>query len=246
MRLGRLERDWHALGLRDPMWAILSAESLKGGGWEERTGEFYASGVAEIENALIIAESAVPTLRREAALDFGCGIGRVTRALAEHFDHVVGVDVAPSMVERAQRTTPGHLRCEFLHNPHADLRLFPDDSFDLVYTRMVLQHIPRHLARRYVAEFIRLLRPGGCALFQMTSAPLLTAGWRRRVPRVVREAANDVRHTLGRPGRIRVFSLLPHEVVDAVTHASGSVLHIRPDDAFPGYQSFLYAATKAS
>ena len=42
-----------------------------------------------------------PVLRRRA-LDFGCGIGRATIPLAGHFDEVVGVDVAPGMIEQAR------------------------------------------------------------------------------------------------------------------------------------------------
>jgi len=41
------------------------------------------------------------------ALDFGCGLGRLTQPLAERFDEAVGVDIAASMIEGARRQSGG-------------------------------------------------------------------------------------------------------------------------------------------
>ncbi|MFC7744192.1 methyltransferase domain-containing protein [Nocardiopsis composta] len=46
-------------------------------------------------------------------------------------------------------------------NEAPDLSAFPDDSFDLVYTDLVLQHLPPELAAGYLREFTRVARPGG-------------------------------------------------------------------------------------
>lgn len=40
---------------------------------------------------------------RKHALDFGCGVGRLTQALAAHFDEVTGVDISPSMIKLAKK-----------------------------------------------------------------------------------------------------------------------------------------------
>ena len=42
------------------------------------------------------------TVSRGRALDFGCGAGRLTRALAARFESVVGVDVADAMLDKAR------------------------------------------------------------------------------------------------------------------------------------------------
>jgi SAM-dependent methyltransferase len=53
-------------------------------------------------------------------------------------------------------------------NTADDLRPFESGSFDLVYSRYVLQHLPgRAMVRSYLAEFIRVLRPGGLLVFQL-------------------------------------------------------------------------------
>jgi SAM-dependent methyltransferase len=247
MDLQRLQRDWEHLGKVDPMWAILSAGSRKGGRWETFEEEFFDSGVPEIARSVDLARRAQPALGRGAAIDFGCGIGRLTRSLAAHFDHVVGVDVAPSMIERARRTLPVGMSCEFVVNRSDDLAMFPSGSFDLVHSRIVLQHIPRALCRRYISEFIRVLRPNGCAVFQMTSGPLRERGrLRRTVPAQVHEAFADLRTAMRPAGVIRVFCLSPDEIVHIVRTAAGTVHSIHPDDSFPGYQGFTYAATPAT
>lgn len=40
---------------------------------------------------------------RGVALDFGCGVGRLTRALAAFFDRATGVDISSSMIEEAKK-----------------------------------------------------------------------------------------------------------------------------------------------
>ena len=87
-----------------------------------------------------------------------------------YYDWVYGVDISPEMIDRAEeygRDKP----CTFHVNETNDLALFDDDSFDLVYTMIVLQHMPRRYQREYVHEFFRVLRPGGVAMFEMPDGP---------------------------------------------------------------------------
>ena len=85
-------------------------------------------------------DSASPQEHRRA-LDFGCGVGRLTQALADYVDHAVGVDIAPSMIELARRHNTHGSRCEYIVNDTDHLSRFADQIFDVVYTGRVLQHI---------------------------------------------------------------------------------------------------------
>jgi SAM-dependent methyltransferase len=105
----------------------------------------------------------------EAALDFGCGVGRLTQALAKHFSRVVGIDVSEPMVAHARRLNRHGERVTYYANPRADLRVVGDARFDVVYTDLVLQHMPPAQALGYIAEFVRVLRPGGFLVFQLPS-----------------------------------------------------------------------------
>lgn len=128
---------------------------------------FLASGVRDIEHF------AAPWFgeRREKALDIGCGLGRLTRALGDHFDVVVGVDISDEMVRRARDydpPVPGN--CSFLRVDGTGDLPFDDESFDFVFSYIVFQHLPtRDMVVRYLHECGRVLRAGGVARVQVNT-----------------------------------------------------------------------------
>ncbi|MGI9092019.1 MAG: methyltransferase domain-containing protein [Mycobacteriales bacterium] len=177
MDLRELGESWNKFGKADPMWAILSLPEAKFGRWDPE--EFFANGRAEIADFLTLADRVVgrhgAALRRGRSLDFGCGIGRLTQAMCLHFDRVDGVDIAPSMIDQAREWNTYGDRCEYHLNTVDDLSIFDAASFDFVYTAHVLQHMEQRYQRRYVAEFARILAPGGVAMFELVTVPVVGA-----------------------------------------------------------------------
>ena len=172
MRLERLQRHWDEFGRTDPYWAILTDPAKKGNKWD--LDEFFKTGEREVDDVLAWVESLGVATRRGRALDFGCGAGRISQALGRHFEHVIGVDIAPSMVALANQHNRHGERCRYVLNEHADLRQFQDSSVDFIYSRLVLQHLRPKVIKAYVAEFVRLLDVGGVAVFNVPAAPLDT------------------------------------------------------------------------
>lgn len=166
MSLERLRETWTKLGEQDAFWAVLTGTFGSSLHWTEE--EFFRHGAGEIETRLYELRQLGLDLQRGAALDFGCGAGRLTRALSQHFDRAVGVDIAPSMLEQARRLNRKYPRAEFFLNGE-DLSQFRDASFDFVYSNIVLQHMPPQLSRRYIPELLRVTRPGGAVVFQLPS-----------------------------------------------------------------------------
>jgi SAM-dependent methyltransferase len=157
---------WDALGAADPLWAVLSTENGRDGGWD--VAEFLATGHNDVGWLRGVVERAGAPFGGRA-LDFGCGVGRLSQALAPHTEHVVGVDVAASMLQRARALNPPET-VEFVHSVSRELP-FQDGAFDLVISLIVLQHMPAALSVRYLLEFARVLRPGGVMAFQLPSEP---------------------------------------------------------------------------
>lgn len=169
MYLKELQDNWNTFGEEDPLWAVCAIPEKKNNNWDEQ--EFFNTGVGKISQLVQwMDDNNLPT-RRSTALDFGCGVGRLTQALCDHFDWCVGVDIAPSMVEKAKGYNRHGKNCTYRLNESDDLQAFRDGTFDLIYTEHVLQHIRPQVALRYISEFIRVLRPGGLAFFHCPSDP---------------------------------------------------------------------------
>lgn len=163
--LDLIREGWDQAARDDAMFNIVTLPDKAGGGWTP--DDFFAHGKLEIDAMMEITG---PRLARKGrALDFGCGVGRLTQALADHFKRVDGVDVSPEMVDRAKSLNRHVARVEY-HRNWARIP-FADGTFDLVYSRITLQHMPSALQRGYVKQFAHLVKPDGLAVFQIPDGP---------------------------------------------------------------------------
>ena len=199
--LRRVQETWDTLAGDDDLFGVIWGYPYV---QNQTAEEFFAAGEEEIARVLRRGKRLGLPHRRGRALDFGCGAGRLTQALAGEFEHVVGIDVAPGMIEAARRLNGRGDRCEFVLNEEPDLRRFEDSSFDLVYSNLVLQHMPPELARGYVAELARVLAPGGLLVFQApsekTALPRLS---RKAVLAEIEPLAHELRGPAGAPLLVR-------------------------------------------
>ena len=158
---------WDSFAASDPLWAVLAFPEMSGGRWA--LSEFMKSGEREI--ALLfhrLAELQLPVPRR-SGLDFGCGVGRLTQALARRLDFVVGADLSPVMIDLARKLNQYADRAEYLCTAETGLETLPPRTFQLIYSNIVLQHVASDLSLRYLEEFFRLLEPEGLLVFQLPS-----------------------------------------------------------------------------
>ena len=164
--LEELQRNWEGFAQTDPLWAICTDPNKRHNQWSRE--EFFATGKNEIDVVLgCVAEVGAPIERNSPALDFGCGVGRLTRAMAEHFPECWGVDISPTMIALAQQFNQDIPQCRFLLNEKNNLEALQDNYFGFIYTSIVLQHIGPPFNRKYIAELVRVLKPGGTLVFQL-------------------------------------------------------------------------------
>lgn len=236
----RLRDAWDALGERDPMWAVLTEHTRRGGKWDPE--EFFATGRREIDEVLRLASGLGLPAGRGSALDFGCGVGRLTQALAGYFERVTGVDIARSMLENARRFND-HANVTFVHNEQPNLAVFPDESFDFVYTTIVLQHMAPEFALAYLDEFARVLRPGGAAVFTLPTGPSGTV-----VGRLYRVVPARLVHALKKRlwGAVIDMHGVPMDtLVPRLTAAGLRVERVDPDTSpGPHWRGFRYVVSK--
>lgn len=228
MSLDKVRRDWTRLGATDPLWAVHVAPGKRGGRWA--SDEFLETGRAEIADAMRWLERLGLRRRWDRVLDFGCGAGRLSQALAEQANEVVGVDISAPMLDVARRLDRSDGRCVFVLNDTSDLTRFSDQSFDLVYSSLVLQHLPAKLIENYLGEFVRVLKPGGVALLHCTTSPLWTIKgmvWRFVPAGLVRLAQRVV---LGYPAPMRMTGMAPERIRAVLARHGGEVIDTITED----------------
>jgi ubiquinone/menaquinone biosynthesis C-methylase UbiE len=257
-RFQRLGRYWKNLAIGDRFGAILT--DAHGGYPDWRTEEFFETGKHDAARFLADLERIAPTAGRGRLLDFGCGVGRVTRALAEHFESVVGMDIAPAMIAQARALNGAHTRCRFVVSGRAHLRRFRTGNFDVVYSRLVLQHVPPRLVRAYIREFLRVLAPGGALMFQLpdqicvepqeifVNAPVVGGRLKQRLPRNVVRTWRHLKYWLivdepvKQMAKAMAMFGMPHDaVLSLIREAGGCVVAVIPDQSHgPSPQGYEY------
>lgn len=189
--LCRLQENWEGYAQVDPLWSICTDSLRRGNKWTKE--EFFATGNVEIGRVMAhLGSLGLSPDPGSAALDFGCGVGRLTRALTQYFSKCWGVDISPTMVRLAREFNQDCSTCHFRLNEKDDLREFPDESFGFIYTSIVLQHIQRRYVERYLAELIRVLNAGGVFVFQVPEREKASwvsklrnkVGFRRKITRL--------------------------------------------------------------
>jgi SAM-dependent methyltransferase len=242
--LNAIHDNWEAFAQADPLWAALTDPALSRGRWD--AAEFLRSGEHEIATVLERAGRHVEVDYGSAALDFGCGPGRLTQALGRRFGEAHGVDISEAMLGAAIQLADRHLPVRFHLNREEALGMFPEGRFGFVYTSAVLQHMQPGYQRAYIRELLRVTRPGGVVVLQIkdrqiapSAAARLRAGWRdlcgrarRRLALGTRLRQRKLRIERGKPvGVMEMHPLPERELRPLVESCGGEIVDIAPTNA---------------
>jgi SAM-dependent methyltransferase len=189
-RVTKSTNDWDELGAREPYFAVLSQPRfLLDNLDEEALEQFYSTGEEDVERILELAGR--PAVNR--ALEFGCGVGRLTIPMSHRVSHVVGLDAAESLLRLARESAASRqiVNAEFRSVELLDG--LAEGSFDLVYSYIVFQHIPVRAGENYLRKLLDKTAPGGTAVLHFTTSR--AGGAVRRMLRRVR-ANSRVVHRL--------------------------------------------------
>jgi SAM-dependent methyltransferase len=141
-------------------------DTFEAEGWEEKAAayeRFFGVITGQVVEPLLAAASVGPGTR---VLDVATGPGWVAAQAAERGASVVGIDVAEAMIARAHSAYPG---LEFRRADAHELP-FADAAFDAVVGNLAIMHLSR--PERAMAEFVRVLRPGGWLALTAWAHPL--------------------------------------------------------------------------
>jgi SAM-dependent methyltransferase len=237
-------RDWEEMAKLDPLWAILSMPEKRYGKWDLE--EFLRTGEQEIRALLASARELGLPQQFRRAVDFGCGVGRLTRALRPYFAHCHGIDISTGMLEMARRLTP---ECEF--GEGQDLSSFAPGSVDFIYSNLVLQHQPtRQDAANLIRDMVRALAGGGFLAFQIpVDMPLRNRIQpRRRAYRLLRALGIEeaIAYRTLKLSPIRMIWISRAEVEEIVGSAGGTIVRVNeaPHPGEPFTSAMFYVTVR--
>jgi ubiquinone/menaquinone biosynthesis C-methylase UbiE len=136
----------------------------------------------------------------EAVLDVGCGTGALALAAKARVGAgglVHGIDASKEMIGQASRKAQKRRVPVDFRIATVEALPFPDRSFDVVFSTLMLHHLPRPLRRACAGEIARVLRPGGRVLMADFQAPARRrGGWLGRLHRHGAVTVEEVRELL--------------------------------------------------
>ena len=138
-------------------------------GYNAIADRYLAERTRDSEDVRLLADFMERLSANAKVLDAGCGAGiPISQMLSEHFE-VTGVDFSEAQIELANKNVPG---VKFLCEDMTKLG-FPDDTFDGITSYYAIIHIPREAHQALLANFHRMLKPGGLALLCLGAEHLI-------------------------------------------------------------------------
>lgn len=169
--------QWHHLGETEPYWSVITQENYLQRHFQQSREVFYATGEQEAK----VLDSTLERHLFEGSpsgrcVELGCGVGRVTGALARRYREVVAIDISSPHLQLAeeelQEQNIDNVTYKQLTSLEQTQELGP---IDLFYSKIVLQHNPPPVMAVLLKNFLAALSPGGIGFFQI---PVFKAGYK--------------------------------------------------------------------
>ena len=162
--LDRVQTLWVQLGQERPHQSTDSRQEFAPENIADNMALFEASGEGEVATLVAtLARYGLTPAQLPRVVDFGCGVGRLTKPLAKVFQHVTGCDVSPPHLMLARAATGPTVSYSLVSVPEFGMA----EPFDLWFSTVTLQHNPPPVITMILRRAFALLAPGGLAIFQL-------------------------------------------------------------------------------
>lgn len=221
--LDRTARAWDEAGRQAPHWSVLNQARFRPEEIGATVDAFYATGAedARLVEGLLLRHGVAPGSLRHV-LEFGCGVGRATLALARIFPWMTGCDISAPHLALAAAEARARVVDNLGWHQAGVTAPMPGGGWDGWISRGVLQHNPPPVMAYLLRWGFAGLQPGGIAIFQVPThqdgygfavGPYLASG----------------------PAKATEMHVLPQPTIFALAREAGlEVLEVREDTQLLG------------
>lgn len=231
--LDRVRQAWTHLGEVRPFHSVLSSERFLPKNIGKSEAEFWISG--EREAAVIetlLAAQGVRDLGSKTAVEYGCGLGRITLPLGQRFASVHGYDISPTHLDGARA------RAQRLGTTNVEFHLRADNFFtdlekcDFFYSNIVFQHNPPPIILQLIRLALKSLKPGGLAAFQ---CQVYRKDYSFSLPDYLAESPNS---------DMEMHAIPQAEVLAMIASSGCTLVEVREDGVWPGILSNMFVVRR--
>jgi ubiquinone/menaquinone biosynthesis C-methylase UbiE len=159
-----MKHDWDDRARENAKWYINTVKK------DQSDDEFDSTGRPEVQN-FVLADPVLTKdrdLKQLRLLEIGCGIGRMTKHLAEAFGEVHATDVSAEMIAQARERMRDYPNVFLYETSGVDFAALPENYFDMIFSVYVFQHVPDvSVIHSNIRDACRTLKPGGVFKFQV-------------------------------------------------------------------------------
>lgn len=202
-----------------PHWTVLTAPKFQPDQFEANREQFFQSGRNTVRTLKSFAARAgIDLAAYRTCFELGCGVGRVTVALAELFPRVIGADIAAPMLEEAARSAAAFNVANITWLLTNRFAVYDEVAeFDVFFSGIVLQHNPPPVMGYMLTRLLGKLRPGGIAFFQV---PTYRHGYAFSAEKYLASPAKNA---------IEMHVFPQRDLLDLVRRCGCRILEIRED-----------------
>ena len=219
--LRHVEQSWEKLGNTELYWSVLTSDEFRTANVEANLDAFYESGRVPVNSFLKAARRCGVALGKDwTCLEYGCGAGRITTWLAEHFRQVIACDISQPHLDAAKSALDkrGRTNVDLVRTNTVGV-LEELANFDVFFSVIVLQHNPPPVAAHILRTVLGKLNPGGLAYFQI---PTHSVGYSFSVETYLEYAANHQ--------EMEMHAIPQKDLFALVAEAGCELLEIREDN----------------
>src|SRR6266511_3818509 len=169
-----IQETWQYLGETEPYWSVATLERFKQSNIHHTKEIFYNSGKQDVIRFFrTLDRNGIDYTSFKSCLEYGCGLGRVSRWLSEQFEKGFGCDISRLHLQIAENyLAQVGIHNVMLYNIKQVNDINNPPRVDCIYSILTLQHNPPSIISLIIKEFIKSLNSGGVAFFQVPTYQL--------------------------------------------------------------------------